>query len=88
MWEIRYQPQVLKFLKKLDHTSQERILDYLEKISASKDPESFGKPLSANLAGFWRYRIGDYRVICDVRKKELVVLVIDIGHRSNVYKTK
>lgn len=88
MWEIRYQPQVLKFLKKLDRQSQEKILDYLEKIAAAKNPESFGKPLSANLAGFWRYRIGDYRVICDIRKKEFIVLVIDIGHRSNIYKIR
>lgn len=87
MWQIKYQPQTLKFLKKLDHPSQERILDYLEKLSATKNPESFGKLLSANLKGFWRYRIGDYRVICDIRKHELVILAIDIGHRSSIYKT-
>ena len=49
------------------------------------NPIMFGKPLSANLKGFWRYRVEDYRIICDVRDKELVVLVVKIGHRSKVY---
>ncbi|MBU6140465.1 MAG: type II toxin-antitoxin system RelE/ParE family toxin [Proteobacteria bacterium] len=84
MWQITYQPRTIKTLKKLDSASREKILNYLE--NASQSPEAFGKALSNNLKGFWRYRVGDYRIICDLRKKELLVLVIDIGHRSAIYK--
>jgi mRNA interferase RelE/StbE len=84
MWKITYLPQAVKILKKLDGDSKEKILDYLEKVALK--PESFGKVLSSNLKGFWRYRVGDYRIICDLRKNELTVVVIDIGHRSKIYK--
>lgn len=83
MWKITYQPRAFKVFSKLDNNSQEKLIDYLEKIA--NNPEAFGKPLSNNLKGFWRYRVGDYRIICDLRKQELVVLVIDIGHRSKIY---
>ncbi len=88
MWKILYRQQSLKFVKKLDNKSQENIQNYIEKISETKNPEDFGKPLTGNLKGFWRYRVGDYRIICEIRKKELIVLVIDIGHRSKIYKEK
>ncbi len=83
MWQITYSREAVKLLKKLDGSSREKILNYLE--SVARNPESFGKPLSKNLKGLWRYRVGDYRIICDLRKKELLILVIDIGHRSKIY---
>ncbi len=86
MWKIHYQQQPVKFLKKLDNPTKEKILDYLEKILTAKNPKIFGKALSANLTGLWRYRVGDYRIICDIRQKELIILVIDIGHRKNIYR--
>jgi mRNA interferase RelE/StbE len=60
------------------------ILKYLKKIS--QNPRRFGKVLTGGLRGLWRYRIENYRVICELKDQELIVLVIDIGHRSNVYK--
>jgi mRNA interferase RelE/StbE len=83
-WEIKYEVQSVKFLKKSDRQIQIKILKYLEKIS--KNPTSFGKALSSNLKGLWRYRIEDYRIICDLQEKELIVLVLDIDHRSKIYK--
>jgi mRNA interferase RelE/StbE len=88
MWNVSYRPELLKFVKKLDNKTQESIKNYIKKISDTKDPKVFGKPLSANLKGFWRYRVGDYRIICEIRKNELIILVIDIEHRSRVYKAK
>ena len=88
MWEIKYLPQPQKFLGKLDNPTKKRITSYLQELVGERDPESSGAVLSANLAGFRRYRVGDYRVICDIRKNELVVLAIDIGHRSAVYKNR
>ena len=83
MWKVKYQPQVLKTLKKLDKSTSIKILDYLEQVR--ENPKSFGKALIGNLRGFWRYRVGDYRIVCDMREKELVVLVVKIGHRSKIY---
>jgi mRNA interferase RelE/StbE len=88
MWKLQYYLQSFKVLKKIDHASREMIYDYLNKIAKTTNPENFGKPLSANLKGFWRYRVGDYRIICEIKKNELIIVIIDIGHRSRVYKTK
>ncbi|MES2961895.1 MAG: type II toxin-antitoxin system RelE/ParE family toxin [Pseudomonadota bacterium] len=85
MWKIHYEAQASKFLKKSDKELQKKILKFLVKISEA--PKSFGKPLTANLHGLWRYRVGDYRIICDLREKDIIILVIDIGHRSEIYKS-
>jgi len=70
------------FLKKLDKSDQLRIRD---KLRALNDNPRLGKPLVANLAGFWSLRVGKYRIIYEIKEKELVVYVIRIGHRKNVY---
>jgi mRNA interferase RelE/StbE len=84
IWKIKYQPQAQKFLEKSDHQIQRQILKCLDQ--AIKNPKLFGKALTSNLKGLWRYRVGDYRIICDLQEKELVVLVIEINHRSKIYK--
>ena len=84
MWKITYETQVQKFLKKSQKTLQIRILKFLKNIA--ENPRLHGKSLTGGLRGLWRYRVGDYRIICELKDKELTVLVIDIGHRSNVYK--
>ena len=84
MWKIKLSPEAEKQLRTIDRSASLKIQKYLtERVALS--PIMFGKPLSANLKGFWRYRVEDYRIICDVRDKELVVLVVKIGHRSKVY---
>lgn len=55
-------------------------------VDGCDDPRSIGKGLTAGLSGKWRYRIGDYRILCEIRDAELVVLAIEIGHRSDVYR--
>lgn len=85
-WSIKYDPRALKDLKKLDRTIQMEILDYMEtRIATAEDPCNFGKALRGSRFGLWRYRVRDYRVICELSKKELVVLVVGIGHRSTIY---
>ncbi len=86
MWQLDYEAQASKFLSKADKQTQVKILKYLKK--AAQSPRSFGKALTGGLRGLWRYRIEDYRVICELRDQKLVVLVIDIGHRSAVYKNR
>ena len=87
MWKVSYRPELLKFIKKLDSSTRKDIQNYIKKISNTKNPQTLGKPLSGNLKGFWRYRVGDYRILCELRKKELIILVIDIGHRSKIYRS-
>jgi mRNA interferase RelE/StbE len=65
---------------------QSRILDYLEdEVASAKDPRSKGKALVGDKKGFWRYRVGNHRVICDIDDGDLVILAVTIGHRKNVY---
>ena len=85
-WTIKYDPGALKDLKKLDRTIQREILDYMDnRVATAEDPRDFGKPLRASKFGLWRYRVRDYRVICELQHKQLTVLVVAVGHRSAVY---
>ena len=75
-----------KQLRKLDVAISKRVLDYLEQIEKLDNPRSRGKGLTANLSGLWRYRVGDYRILCCIKDDELIVTVLEIGHRSSVYE--
>ena len=71
----------------LDRTIQREILDYMDyRVATAKDPRDFGKPLRASKFGLWRYRVRDYRIICELQEKRLIVLVVAIGHRSTIYE--
>lgn len=86
-WAINYSDTAVKELKKLDKGAAREILDYLvEKIAMLDDPTTAGKALTGTLATFWRYRIGDMRIICHIDKVEVTVLVLRVAHRSKVYK--
>lgn len=85
-WNVEFTRTAEKQLKKLEKKLQRDILDYLEnEIATLPDPKKRGKELVGDKAGFWRYRIGDYRVICDVRENQFVILAVTIGHRKEVY---
>lgn len=60
----------------------------LKHIDGCEDPRAFGKALTANRSGQWRYRVGDYRILCEIRDDEVIVLVIDVGHRSKIYRDR
>jgi mRNA interferase RelE/StbE len=86
-WKIEYDEKALKALKRLDRQVAERVINAMkQKIVQSDNPRNEGKPLSGRLAEYWRYRVGDYRVICLIKDEVLTVLVVDIGHRGNVYQ--
>jgi len=85
-WKVEFDPRAEKELNGLGKKVSRRILKYLfSRIATFENPHRFGDPLRLNLTELWKYRIGDYRVICDIRDRILVVLVIRIGHRRNVY---
>ena len=86
-WTIEFEERAERELSRLDKSIQREIVRYLEtRIANSHDPRSFGHALSHNLSGLWRYRVLDYRIVCKLEQDRLIVLVIAIGHRSQVYK--
>jgi mRNA interferase RelE/StbE len=87
IWTVEFDDRARRELRKLDSTIQKRILRYLrERLAGSEDPRRFGKPLRRNMAGLRRYRIEDYRLICRLEDDRVVVLVLEIGHRIDVYE--
>lgn len=62
-----------------------RIRKYMDEVAALENPRDRGKPMTANKTGLWRYRIGDYRMICDIQDHQLVIVAVDFGHRRDVY---
>ena len=75
-----------KQLKKLDAAISKRVLDYLEQIELLDNPRSRGKALTSNLSGLWRYSVDNYRILCRINDDRLIITVIEIGHRSTVYR--
>ena len=70
----------------LDKNSQLDLKNYLEKISNCEKPMRFGKALEGSLQGFWRYRVGKFRIICKIDNNKMIIVIIDIDHRSKIYK--
>ncbi len=86
-WTLRISETARRQLKKLDRSTAQTLLRYLNRlVQETEDPRQRGKGLTANLTGLWRYRVGDYRVICDIQDGELVVLVLQVSHRSQAYR--
>ncbi len=87
-WTIELRAKAEKQLDKLNRKDADRIITFLEQRLATHDnPRSLGEPLhGSRLGAYWRYKVGDYRIICDIQDGKLVVLVVEIGHRSSVYR--
>lgn len=84
-YSVQYRDTVRKRLRKLDRPVAKRIVDYLDEVGALDDPRSRGKTLVGDRTGLWRYRVGNYRVLCEIFDTELVILALEVGHRSSVY---
>lgn len=84
-WRVEVDPSAARALRKLDRTIAARIVGYLEEAAAG-DPRARGKVLVGELGDFWRYRVGDWRVICRIEDARLIVPVIEVGHRREVYR--
>lgn len=86
MYTLKYSDKAVKQLSKLDKGAQKLILTWIARhLENCDNPRMKGKGLTANRSGEWRYRVGDYRVICDIRDRELIILALSIGHRKNIY---
>jgi mRNA interferase RelE/StbE len=80
-WRIDFTRNADKAMRKLDKGVAARVFDELDEIAKLEDPRSRGKALTGNLSGVWRYRVGDYRILCDINDGRLVILVVDVAHR-------
>jgi len=85
-WRIEFEDAARKELKNIDRKAQERILKFLrERISPADNPRICGKALKGALGAYWRYRVGDYRLVCRIEDEKVLVLILRVGHRKNVY---
>lgn len=86
-WRIEIARTAEKQIRKLSRTAQETIVQFLrQRVQSVQDPRQWGKPLHGDKKGLWRYRVGDYRLICDIQDERVTVLVLRIGHRKDVYR--
>ncbi len=86
-WKVEITRGAEKQIKKLDRTGQAAILRFFrERLQLAENPRQWGKPLHGEKGGLWRYRVGDYRLICDIQDEKITVLVLQVGHRKDVYR--
>ena len=87
VWTIEYADPAKQQLRKLDRQVARRVLDFMdERVAGLEDPRRTGKALTGPLGAFWRYRVGDCRVICDIQDGALRVLVVQVGNRREIYR--
>lgn len=88
-WTVEWHDKARRELRKLNPSIQETILRFFrERIMTEGDPRRFGKALRHDHKGLWRYRIGDYRVVCQIQDTRLIILVLAVGHRRHIYQSK
>lgn len=88
IFAIEFDPDALKELKKLDKPIQQRLIGFVKEcVAPLEDPRSIGEALAgAKLGQYWKYRVGDWRIICNIHDKRIVVRVLRIGNRKEVYR--
>ncbi len=86
VWTVEYTTAVERELSRFDRQIARRIRNYMRDRVATRDnPREIGKALHGHWSGYWRYRVGDYRIICDIQDAALIVLVVEVGGRGDVY---
>ena len=86
-WRVEISRTAQTQIAKLDRPAQASILRYLrERVQPAENPRQLGKPLRGEKKGLWRYRVGDYRIICDIRDSDKIVVVLALCHRKHVYR--
>ena len=86
-YRIEFEAQALEDFSRLDSAIKKRIQKYIDKIAEREDPRSLGEPLQDNLSNYWKYRVGDYRLVAEIQDDKFIVLMLVIDHRRKVYNT-
>ena len=85
-YKVIFSNKAIKELKKMDKHTSSLIIGWIEKnLEGCENPRVHGKGLVENRSGQWRYRIGDYRLICEIQDEKITILVLEVGHRKNIY---
>lgn len=87
-WSIKLKASAAKVINKLDKPVRDRIKIFLDQLAQQDNPRISGKALQGKLSAYWRYRVGDYRLICQIQDKELVILLVELGHRKAIYRDR
>lgn len=86
-WTIEVTRTAEKQIKKLQRPAQQAIVRFLrERLAGTENPRQWGRPLQGEKRGLWRYRVGDYRLICDIQDERIKVMLLQVGHRKDVYR--
>jgi mRNA interferase RelE/StbE len=86
-YEVVYSKEAVKSLRKLDKGQIKLIYSWIENnLVNTTNPRTSGKPLKGNLKEYWRYRVGEYRIIADIQDANITIVIVNIGHRRQVYK--
>lgn len=86
-WRLETTAEFDRAARKLDPQALRRIKTYLDEVLALDDPRDRGRGLTADLAGYWRYRVGDYRIIVEIKDDVMTIIAIGLGHRSEIYRS-
>ena len=85
-YNVEYSKTAVNIIKKMDSSTSKLIRTWIEKnLMNTENPRIKGKPLTGDLKGLWRYRVGDYRILAEIQDNKIVILILDIGHRSKIY---
>lgn len=84
--QVRFESEAQKKFLHLSKAIQIQTLKYIKRLESLENPRDMGKALSGNLKSYWRYRVGDYRLICKIVDEDALIIVVDINHRSRIYK--
>ena len=85
-YKVEYTERAIKELRKMDKYTRQMLYSWIDKnLVNCENPKLHGKPLTANRKGQWRYRVGDYRIITEIQEDRIVILILTVGHRSEVY---
>ena len=85
-YDVEYSKTAMNTIKKMDSSTSNLIRTWIEKnLMNTENPRIKGKVLTGDLKGLWRYRVGDYRILAEIQDAKIVILILDIGHRSKIY---
>ena len=87
IYELKYEAKAVRQIRKLDPATRKLLKSWIEKnLLNTTDPRQHGKALTGTLGQYWRYRVGDYRLLAEINDTEVVIIIIEIGHRREIYR--
>ena len=87
IYELKYEARAVKQIKKLDPATRKLIKSWIEKNLLNTDnPRQHGKGLTVSLSQYWRYRVGDFRILAEINDAEIIIIIVEVGHRRDIYR--